>query len=200
AFYKYFKNPVEERLNGNSIGNIQADYYNAKSARNVGVELEMRKTLGFLGNASIFDDLMIFGNLAIINSKVETDANEERPLQGQSPYSLNLGLQYNNAESGLNSTLLFNQIGRRILFVGDGKAGLFPIVWENPRPLLDFQVGKRVFKSFEVKFTVSDILNKYFRFYQDINNNAKLDERPVDNPYLSYRPGTTFSLSLSSKF
>jgi TonB-dependent receptor len=200
GFYKYFKNPVEERLNGNSIGNIQADYYNAKSARNFGVELEMRKSLGFLGNMRALDDLTLFGNIAFINSRVTTDANEERPLQGQSPYSLNIGLQYNNSDNGLNANVLFNQIGRRILFVGDGKAGLFPIVWENPRPLLDFQVGKRFFRNMEIKFTVSDILNRNYRFYQDLNTNAKWDSLPQDNPYMSYRPGTTFTLSLSGKF
>ena len=199
GFYKYFKNPVEERLNGNSIGNIQADYYNAKSARNVGIELEMRKSLNFIGSSPIFEDFTVFGNFSYINSRVETDNNENRALQGQSPYSVNVGLQYNNANSGLNSTLLFNKIGRRILFVGDGSAGLFPIVWENPRPLLDFQIGKRILEKGEVKFTVSDIFNRPFQFYQDINNNGKSDARPVDNPYVSYRPGTTFSLSFSYK-
>lgn len=199
GFYKYFKNPVEERLNGNSIGNIQADYYNAKSARNLGVELEMRKSLSFIGQSPIFEDFTVFGNFSYINSRVETDNNENRALQGQSPYSVNVGLQYNNANSGLNSTLLFNKIGRRILFVGDGSAGLFPIVWENPRPLLDFQIGKRILEKGEIKFTVSDIFNRPFQFYQDINKNGKSDARPVDNPYVSYRPGTTFSLSFSYK-
>ena len=172
---------------------------NAKSARNLGVELEVRKSLNFIGQSAILDNLTLFSNFAYIYSKVETDNNESRALQGQSPYTINLGLQYNNTENGLNSTILFNQIGRRILFVGDGTAGLFPIVWENPRPLLDFQIGKRVLKKGELKFTVSDILNKPFKFYQDLNNNGKFEGRPLDSPYTNYRQGTTFALSFSYK-
>jgi TonB-dependent receptor len=201
GFYKYFKNPVEERLNAASVGNVQAEYYNAESARNLGIEIEARKSLNFLGQAPILDDFTVFSNVAFINSRVKTgkETGDGRQLQGQSPYTVNAGLQYNNVESGLNSTILFNQIGRRILFVGDGKAGLFPIVWENPRPLLDFQIGKRIMQKGEIKFTISDIINRPFKFYQDINTNGKLEERPVDNPYISYRPGTTFALSFSYK-
>jgi TonB-dependent receptor len=199
GFYKYFKNPIEERLNAASVGNVQAEYYNAESARNFGIEIEARKSLNFIGSSPILENLTVFSNIALINSRVKTGTNVERELQGQSPYSVNAGLQYNDVESGLNTTILFNKIGRRILFVGDSKAGLFPIVWENPRPLLDFQIGKRILQKGEIKFTISDIINRPFKFYQDINNNGKLEERPVDNPYISYRPGTTFSLSFSYK-
>jgi outer membrane receptor protein involved in Fe transport len=144
GFYKYFKNPIEERLNAASVGNVQAEYYNAESARNFGIEIEARKSLNFIGSSPILENLTVFSNIALINSRVKTGTNVERELQGQSPYSVNAGLQYNDVESGLNTTILFNKIGRRILFVGDSKAGLFPIVWENPRPLLDFQIGKRI--------------------------------------------------------
>jgi TonB-dependent receptor len=203
AFYKYFKNPIEEVLSVQSISNIDVQFINAPSARNFGLEFEVRKSLNFLSNISpIMSDFTVFGNLALINSKVTLgsgNTGSSRPLQGQSPYALNLGLQYNNVDRGFNSTLLFNQIGRRITFVGD--EGQFATTWDNPRPVLDFQIGKTIFKAGELKFTVSDIFNKYFQTYQDINNNGKFDGKEGgDHPFLGYRPGTTFTLSLSSKF
>ncbi len=202
AFYKHFKNPIEEVLSVQSIGNIDVQFINAPSARNLGLEFEMRKSLGFISQGStLLNDITVFGNLALINSQVKLGSgatSSTRPLQGQSPYALNLGVQYNNIESGLNSTLLFNQIGRRITFVGD--EGQFPTTWDNPRPVLDFQLGKKLLKSAELKFTIGDILNKPFQTYQDINNNRKYDTKSGgDHPFIGYRPGTTFALSFSYK-
>ncbi|NJN32940.1 MAG: TonB-dependent receptor [Saprospiraceae bacterium] len=193
-FYKQFNNPVEERVDGNSIGNIQSTFINTKSATNFGAELEFRKTLSFISAAKIFEDLTVFGNLALIQSKVNVDG-QDRALQGQSPYAVNFGIQYNNIESGLNANITFNQVGRRINLVsGPG----FPTVWENPRALVDFQIGKKIFKQKgDIKFTISDILNQYYRYYQDRNDNKKYDDDKLDNPYVAFRPGTTFGLSLS---
>ncbi len=47
--------------------------------------------------------------------------------------------------TGINTTLLFNQIGSRIVFVG-GTDGDQPPIWENPRPVLDFQLPKKSLK------------------------------------------------------
>jgi hypothetical protein len=53
---------------------------------------------------------------------------------------LNLSLQYDSQKSGFSSTVLFNIIGRRILYVGNEQV---PPIWEAPRPLLDYQIAKK---------------------------------------------------------
>ncbi|RYE04998.1 MAG: TonB-dependent receptor, partial [Sphingobacteriales bacterium] len=103
-------------------------------------------------------------NAAYIYSKINDDViNSTRPLQGQSPYLLNLGVIYDLEKSGLNATLLFNQIGKRIYLVGDIAAGGSgaPDIWEAPRPVLDFQIGKKLVKNrAEIRLNVSDIFNR----------------------------------------
>ena len=89
-------------------------------------------------------------------------------MQGQSPYVINVGLQYDIEKAGVNTTLLFNQIGRRILYVGNEQV---PAIWENPRPLLDFQIAKKVLKTKgEIKLNISDIINQKQQFYQNNTN------------------------------
>ena len=98
----------------------------------------------------------------------------DRPLQGQSPYLINLGLMYDYEPKGVSATLLFNQIGERIYLVGDLTSGAgSPNIWEAPRPLFDFQLSKRILdKRAEIRFSISDLLNKRQYFYQnsDANN------------------------------
>ena len=51
-----------------------------------------------------------------------------------------------------NTTLLFNEIGRRILYVGNDQV---PEIWEAPRPLFDFQIAKKLYNNkAEIKLNV----------------------------------------------
>ena len=45
-------------------------------------------------------------------------AKQDRPLQGQSPYIVNIGLTYDNPENGWFGSAVFNRVGRRIAYVG----------------------------------------------------------------------------------
>ncbi len=92
-------------------------------------------------------------------------------MQGQSPYLINAGLFYDVEKSGLTTTILFNEIGRRILFVGNEEV---PAIWETPRPLLDFQIAKKIIrKKGELKLNISDLLNQRAKFYHDLDQNGK---------------------------
>jgi len=84
----------------------------------------------------------------------------------------------------------------RIFLVGNDEN---PHIWEAPRPLFDFQVSQRILKGKgDIKFTISDILNKRADFYQDKNDNGKYDNN-VDFLRVSKLSGTTFSLSFLYK-
>lgn len=195
GFYKNFKNPIELYFNQSGAGTSNTfNYLNADKADAYGLEFEFRKKLDFV---SLLQNFTMAGNLALIDNKVKDEAtNVNRPMQGQSPYTLNLSLQYDSQKSGFSSTVLFNIIGRRILYVGNEQV---PPIWEAPRPLLDYQIAKKIWKNKgEIKLNISDILNQRAKYYHDLNDNKKYDAK--DALAISRLTGTNFSLTLGYNF
>ena len=194
-FYKYFKNPIEVYFNPSSGGASTYNFLNAKEANSFGAELEFRKKLDF---NSALKNFTVQGNVSYIYNRVTgIGNNESRPMQGQSPYLLNGGIQYDVEKYGISTTLLFNEIGRRIAFVGGSDQ---PPIWENPRPVMDFQIAKKVLKTKgEVKLNVADIFNKAAIFYNDLNNNKKYDKN-TDAFALKRIYGTNVSISFGYNF
>jgi TonB-dependent receptor len=197
-FYKHFKDPIEQIFNEGSGGASTFSYQNPEKARSYGAEVELRKKLDFIPAMKNFT---FQTNVAYINSRITDSAfNLDRPLQGQSPYLLNLGLLYDLEKQGLNATLLFNQIGHRIYLVGDKSAGAgTPDIYEASRPLLDFQLSKKLLNNkAEVKLNVSDILNRTQYFYQNANPKENLGFQLNEDAYRFTRKfGTTFSLTFN---
>lgn len=91
-FYKKFENPIE--IFNRITQNNEVRYDNVESADLYGVELEGRK--------NITEKLRLSGNFSYILSAVEysdgefegRQANAERPMYGQSPYTLNMNAFY----------------------------------------------------------------------------------------------------------
>jgi hypothetical protein len=194
AFYKNFKSPIELAFNQTGVGSNTFNYLpnEAITAKTFGAEVEFRKKLDF---NPAFSRFTAFGNVSYIYNRVKFENTTlDRSMQGQSPYVLNAGLQYDVEEQGINTTLLFNQVGRRILYVGNDQ---LPPVWEAPRPLLDLQIAKKVLKGKgEVKLNLSDLLNRRANFYHDLNNDKKFDVTR-DALALTRRYGTNIGLSFS---
>lgn len=191
VFYKYFKNPIESIFNAPDSYN----FVNADEANSFGAELEYRKKLDF---SPAFKNFTLQGNVSYIYNRVSGIGEDQaRSMQGQSPYLLNASLQYDLEKYGINNTLLFNQIGRRIAFVGGSET---PPIWENPRPVLDFQIAKKLIKGKgEIKINVSDIFNKPAIFYNDLNNNKRYD-KGVDAFAITRKYGTNVSVSFGYNF
>jgi hypothetical protein len=192
VFYKYFQKPLELFFNAAGPGS-SFNYINADKASGYGAELEFRKKLDFV---QVLHNFTFQGNFSYIYNRVESaGANLKRPMQGQSPYVLNASLQYDLEKMGLFTTLLYNQIGDRIAFVGGTE---IPPVWEATRPILDLQVGKKVMKSKgEVKLNVSDIVNKAANFYYDNNDNRRFDKSSKDQLVIKRKYGSTINVSFS---
>ena len=186
-FYKNFTDAIEEVIVPG--GELIRSYANADKARNYGIEIEMRKSLRFIGNT--FSNFSMTANYALIDSKVDLEsanravvAKKGRRLQGQSPYTVNLGLLYTNERLGNSVSLLYNRFGERISQVGslfDGD------VMEQPRNLFDLTVAQNFWEKYEIKFAVKDVLGKEQVFTQDgqqVKGNHK---------------GTTYSMGVSVK-
>jgi TonB-dependent receptor len=210
VFYKHFNDPIETYLQPISGDADYISYTNSKAARSIGAELEVRKSLGFINSSSTFlENVILSGNVAYINSKVDLGGfagAKDRPMMGQSPYLVNLSAQYADPKLGLTTTVLFNRIGQRIAYVGNATR---PNIYENGRSMLDFQLSKSILKkNGELKFTVSDILNRPYVFYQDMNgdnkayqaNDGTLSAKSGDSVFRKYQMGTTFTLSFTYNF
>ncbi|MFN8229647.1 MAG: carboxypeptidase-like regulatory domain-containing protein [Bacteroidia bacterium] len=217
GFYKDIKNPIEQVSNtASAIRSLL--YSNAKSATNIGIELEYRFNIGNvfkLDSNNILNNVSLFTNVAIIKSKVNIGDNiignetNFRPLQGQSPFIINSGLQYLNDKNGWGASISYNVIGKRIYIVGSVDE---PTYWENSRHVIDFQLLKTFKNNFEIKFNLKDAIAQDFILYQDINKNGKLDKNSIkqndlknhdynsDNVMIRTKLAPTISVALSYKF
>jgi outer membrane receptor protein involved in Fe transport len=195
AFYKHFDKPIEMIYNFGLGGSSTFNFANPASANAYGVEFEIRKKLDF---SEALKNFTVQANGSYINSRVK-DQNLflDRPLQGQSPYLINFSALYDLPSKGITATVLYNQIGRRVTFVGSLDQ---PDIYESSRPVIDFQLSKKFANNkAEFKINIQDILNQTLYFYQNPDGNNNLDK--LKDPFrLSRQTGTnvgvTFSYSL----
>lgn len=225
GFYKDFDKPLE-------LFSDQTGYYkfqNQRSAKVKGVELEFRKSLGFIADKQWLQNLYLFGNGTLMQSKVRAIKYEpivdngvpklivtdlpyqDRPLYGQSPYLINGGINYESPAFSAN--IAYNRSGYRSYTVN---ADPNQIQYENGRDLVDAQVSVRMFKrKAEIKLNVGNLLNAVSEFYVNttqyidkdkdgnfINRNGTDAYEPELGDAVLYRIkyGRTFNLSLNYKF
>jgi len=171
-FYKNFKNPIEIQ----ALANNSNKYQNAAAGTNFGMELEFRLLLSAFTTSKenkFLNDVTVFSNIAIIRSKVDiSNLNPtaiDSPLQGQSPYVFNAGLQYLNKEIGWSFSSNINRVGDRISIHGNQTTGNpAPAYWEKGRTFLDFQLAKSFWSNkIELKLNIQNALAQDLIFYQN---------------------------------
>ena len=202
AFYKRFNSPIEWTYTVAGGTSLIYSYENAESADNVGLELDIRKDLAFIG----LRNFSLSFNGTLIHSRVnfpEGSRNENRPMQGQSPYLVNTGLFYKNERQQLNISLLYNRIGKRIIGVGrsEGSTGSednarVPDSYEMPRDVIDFTISKKFGKHFELKANIRDILAQKVSYKQFAEAKTKDGQtREVEQITRQYKPGRNIGLT-----
>lgn len=202
AFHKDFKNPIEIEVEAGSgsLGAKTFIYNNAKSARSTGIELEIKKGLASITASKFLERVSVLFNATLLVSKVKlrdgsVGQSDNRPLQGQSPYIVNTGINYNDQERDFQLNILYNVIGKRIFAVGFQG---YPDLYEMPRNVLDLTFSKGVGRDsrFVIKGGVNDIFNQAALILQDGNLDGKFD-RKNDEIIQHYKPGRLFSLGVS---
>ncbi len=196
GFYKRIQNPIERSFNPLSVNN-ELTWQNVDQGKVLGVEVEVRKNLGFaayalrkfqLGfNASyIFSEVDVpqleLGPGRVINPNMAAT----RPLFSQSPYVVNANLAYINDSSGTTVSMTFNIWGERLALVA--RPGT-PNIFEQPRPSLDLNVVQRLGRDsrWSVRFQAQNLLNPEFRWIHTYEGR--------EYTYQSYREGVRLSLS-----
>lgn len=201
AFYKYFDTPIESTVDLGSTGLGSKTFItnNAASAYSTGIEIEIKKGLGnILPGSRIFEKTSLLFNTALIHSRVSLGdrsigQSDNRPLQGQSPYIINVGLNYTDTKKDLQVNLLYNVIGRRIIAVG---FEAYPDLYEMPRNIVDLTFSKGIGQRWTLKGGVQDLLNQPWRIMQDSNKDNKF-ESSKDFFVQKYRTGQLVSLGFS---
>lgn len=198
VFYKDFRDPIELRLDPSSVlDRRNYGYSNADKAYSAGLEFEVRKNLDFI-DASL-SNFNLFSNLTYIYSKVtlQGSTTTTRPLQGQSPYLVNVGLQFNSRDGGWSGSALYNRMGQRLALVGNFD---FPDIYERPRDQVDVQLAKKILKNkAEIKLTWADLLNPANYFYENVDS-KKAYSSGADRLFYSYKSGSTISIGFTYDF
>jgi len=195
-FYKDLKNAIERgdlKIEGDVI-----TFFNRDKAKLYGLELEARKNLDFLG--AQLKPFSLGGNLSLVQSEVKLTENElfnkgqffpdlkpTRPLYDQSPYVVNLDLNYDNSRSGTTASLIFNVAGPRITITKLNADD----VYEQPAPGLDFVISQKLSRHTTVRFFARNLLDPEFE--RTYGKNSKL-------LYDSYKKGRTFGLAFNYDF
>jgi hypothetical protein len=178
VFHKRFSKPIEAFIIPTGRGVVS--FQNAKGGTNTGVELEARKSLGFVR----LPDFSVLGNLTFVQSKVELDeaqggiqTSRERAIAGQSPYVANFAIDWSHEKT--RARLLYNVQGARIAQVGT--QGL-PDIYEQPRNVVDLSVAQGIGEHVDLRFTLDNLLDAP----------VKLTHGREDGPITqSYRIGRT---------
>ncbi len=195
-FYKNLKNAIERKYLTTDANLITFD--NQKEGKVYGVEFEARKNLGFIG--SNLDLFTVGGNVSLIDSETRLsdadfsakqgiipDTDRSRQLYDQSPYIINLDLNYDNPSSGTTAGLVFNIAGPRITIASLNTEDVF----EQPAPGLDFLLSQKLGRHLTLKFAAKNLLNP--KFERTYGESGKLI-------YSTYKKGMSFGLSMSYDF
>lgn len=195
AFYKKFSNPIE------MVSIAEGSHFsfdNALGATNFGVEVEVRKSLKFIG----LDDFSVNMNASLIKSQVEFEDKQterNRPLQGQSPYVFNTGIYYQNDKAGISSNLMYHVMGKRILVAAQLNQGMVvdPDIFEMPRHVVDLSFNKKIGKSMELKLGIKDLIAQKNLTQQTYEFVKDGQPQQVTLTNKLYNTGRTFSAGIS---
>lgn len=207
AFFKHFDSPIEWIYTVAGGTDLIYSYKNAQSANAIGLELDVRKNLDFIG----LPFLSWSFNGSLIHSRVNFPAGAKesnRPMQGQSPYLINTGLFYRNDPQQLSIALLYNRIGKRIIGVGrsEGTTGSdenarIPDSYEMPRDMIDITVSKKFGRHWEAKAYIKDLFAQKVT-YKQIAEVSYPDgrQKEIDQITRQYKPGRNMGFSVTYNF
>ncbi len=199
AFYKDFTNPIERVFNI-VAANPEITWRNQAKAVDYGVELEFKKQIDFLSDS--VKHFSLGGNVAYIYSKIDIDAQElelirsqdpnassTRPMFGQSPYVVNMFVNYRLDSLHWAFNIAYNVSGPRMQVV---VLGATPNIYQQPVHQLNFSATKEVTQRIKVTLRARNIINPVIKQTHSYKNEEYI--------FNAYRLGRSFSLSIKYAF
>jgi outer membrane receptor protein involved in Fe transport len=183
-FYKYFLNHIELLRDQRQF----YTWFNAEESEIYGVELEGKKK--FLKNFEFM------ANVTLVNSKSRSpisnihgseESTEERAMFGQAPWIVNGLLAYSSEKLGLSAALSYNRQGKKL--TGVGVKGASFALYEMPRHMVDFKVGKTIGR-FGIELKIRNLLNEPV-------TRESVEEDGSKRLYDEYHWGTSYTLGIS---
>jgi outer membrane receptor protein involved in Fe transport len=176
--------------------NPEIHYENIDEANLYGIELEFRKRLDFV---ELLRNFSVGANITLVKSVVTEDSTrlasarmvdpdwpETRAMFGQSPYVINSYLNYHHFERGWDVNLGFNVAGEKLILVNKAAT---PDVYEQPFPVLDFNISKQFKNGINIKFSAENLINPQFEQTFDFGSSTGY--------FRKYQIGRSFSLGLT---
>ncbi len=199
---------------------------NSDKAVNYGIEANVRKQLDFIADADFIRHFQlnagftltsssVYGKRMVMRDKdefVETESIQKRPLSGQMPYLLNVGLNY--SAKNLNANVLFSRSSRQLFVLGENA---YQHEYRAPFNSLETAISYRLKNGISLKLSGINLLNANEIFYTNTSDDYVRDEYnfPIENllPHKSenfdrgrdpviyqLRNGRTFTFSISHTF
>lgn len=131
-------------------------------------------------------------NRRVLAARDGEKIDTKRDLQGQSPFLLNLGLDYNNSDIGLQTGLFYNVQGKTLEVVG---TGIVPDVYTQPFHSLNFTLNKAFGsnRKSSIEIKINNLLNDKKESYYE-------SYKATDQIFSLRDPGIEFSLGYTYKF
>ena len=176
-FYKNFHNPIEVVDNPKAV-NTELTWENMEQAKVYGFEIELRKKLDFVDFLRDFSFNMNFtyvysevsiDSLELVSIRAtDPDATDTRPMQGQSPYIINAGLNYTNRDIGFEANVVYNVAGPKPII--NVKGGT-PDIYQQPVNSLNIVASQKISEKFTAVFEAKNVLNPVIKqtyTYKDV--------------------------------
>jgi hypothetical protein len=171
---------------------------NANAALLGGGEIEWKQNLGNLIDEHFFEKLMVYvnGYASFSNTKVRsTDkffSSSTRPLQGQSNYGFNFGMNWTKENWGLKILSFVNHKGKSIFLVNSSER---LNIWELQRTDWSVQVSKTYRSNWEFRLAFFNLLDQPIRWaYLSKNQYFTNDVRQI---FRTQKLGRQFLISVN---
>lgn len=197
GFLKHLYDPIERKYTDNNGSQTIVNYDRANV---YGLELEFRRRLDHVDALPFLRNFRIGGNFTLVHSEVKlTDdeyqqalrwdsstAEDNRPLQGQSPFVINLEVGYDNPKLGTNVSLMYNRFGDRLSAL---TLGVTPDEYERARTTIDMTVSQRLFAGVALKASGKNLTDSEYR--------ESVELKGKDYVTRSYKTGITYGFGVT---
>ena len=199
-FFKRIHLPIENLYStpSSSVLVLTTAASNANAALLGGGEIEWKQNLGNLIDEHFFEKLMVYvnGYASFSNTKVRsTDkffSSSTRPLQGQSNYGFNFGMNWTKENWGLKILSFVNHKGKSIFLVNSSER---LNIWELQRTDWSVQVSKTYRSNWEFRLAFFNLLDQPIRWaYLSKNQYFTNDVRQI---FRTQKLGRQFLISVN---